>query len=281
MPYVKKNIPSGPEAFSGSYYIDKFTEIYGDRYIYFLDDFSKRQIGTKNRDLKIRIQCIHGIREINVRKHLQGYECRYCKGTMIDKSIKIDKVYKQRRLPSSGSNIKGTRESFIGKSQAVHGDRYDYTNFEYRGCKTKGKIRCYFHGDFMQTPDAHINARSGCPHCGSGGTYSEWYFEKNPESKNMNGIIYVIEMRNDEEVFLKIGVTEKGVEKRFGSPSKNRGYKTRIILQRDMSIYDAWKLEQKILSDFKSAKYIPLVYFPGHTECLNKSNEAMILKGLL
>lgn len=281
MSYIKKNIPSGPDAFEADYYISKFKDIYGDRYKYFPEDFEKREVGTRNRDLKIRIECIHGIKEVSVRRHLDGYECRYCKGTMIDKTAKQVKIIKERKKPVSGWNIKGNKNSFIEKAIAIHGNRYSYDKFNYINCKTRGIITCSIHGDFEQTPDSHINARAGCPHCGSGGAYSEWYFENNPEMNKTNGVIYIIEMSSDNELFLKIGITVKNANARFASPSKNGGYKTRIILQRDMNMYDAWKLEQKILSEFKDNKYIPLRYFPGHTECLNKTNESMIIKGML
>lgn len=281
MPYIKKNIPSGPDAFEASYYLTKFKEIYGDKYKYFPEDFDKREVGTRNRDLKIRIECIHGTRSISVRRHLEGYACRYCNGTMIDKTIKQPKVFRERKKPAVGWNIKGDKSSFVDKATAIHHDRYNYEKFNYINCKIKGIITCKIHGDFEQNADAHINARSGCPHCGSGGTYSEWYFRDNPEMKDIGGVIYLIEMSNDTEVFLKIGITEKNANKRFASPSKNGGYKCRIILQRDMNMYEAWKLEQKILCDFKDSKYNPSIYFPGHTECLNKLNESMVLKGLL
>lgn len=183
--------------------------------------------------------------------------------------------------PKCSSCFKKDTNSFINIANEIHKNRYTYEKFQYVNCKVKGKITCSIHGDFEQTPDLHINARAGCPHCGSGGAYSEWYFENNPEMKKTNGVIYIVEMSNNDEVFLKIGITEKNANKRFASPSKNGGYKTRIILQRDMNMYDAWKLEQKILSEFKDNKYIPLRYFPGHTECLNKTNEAMVIRGML
>ena len=99
--------------------------------------------------------------------------------------------------------------------------------------------------------------------------------------KDVGGVLYLVEMSNDTEVFLKIGITEKNANKRFASASKNGGYKCRIILQRDMNMYEAWELEQKILSDFKDDKYNPSVYFPGHTECLSKSKEALIMRAIV
>lgn len=281
MPYIKKNTPSGPDAFEASHYISKFKEIYGDRYKYFPEDFDKREIGTRTRDLSIRIECSHGVKNINVRRHLEGYECRYCKGTMIDKTVTQPRIAKERKKMDVICNRNRGLSTFIEKAKSIHGNRYDYSKFNYITCKDKSIITCNIHGDFEQNADSHINARSGCPHCGSGGTYSEWYFRDNPEMKDVSGVLYLIEMSSDTEIFLKIGIIEKDANKRFASPSKNGGYKCRIILQRDMNMYEAWKLEQKILSNFKDDRYSPSVCFPGHTECLSKRNEALIMRGVI
>ena len=144
MPYIKKNTPSGPDAFEASYYISKFKEIYGDRYKYFPEDFDKREIGTRNRDLSIRIECTHGVKNINVRKHLQGYECRYCKGTMIDKTVKQPRVAKERKKPIAGWNIKVDKSSFINKAVTVHGNRYSYDKFIYVNCRTKELLHAIY-----------------------------------------------------------------------------------------------------------------------------------------
>lgn len=280
MTYIKKNTPSGPNALSADYYIFKFKEIYGDKYKYFPEDFEKREIGIRNRDLKIRLQCDHGITAVSVRRHLEGYECRYCKGTMIDKTIKNPTIKKARKRPDGNWNVKGTYESFIKKSKEIHGNRYDYSKFEYVNCKTKGIIICPIHGDFMQTPDSHINKQCGCPRCGSGGTYSEWYF-KDEQTRHEPGVLYLVELSSETECFLKIGITIKNANIRYASPSKNGGYKCRIILQRDMSIYEAWLIEQKILKEFENDKYNPQIYFPGYTECISKQNEAMVIRGML
>ncbi len=233
-------------------FVDRCTELHKNKYTY------PDQAIDGNKTM-VHILCSeHGLFNQIASSHLLGAGC-----------------------PKCSNNLKRDIASFILRANEVHKNRYNYEKFNYINCKTKGIITCKIHGDFEQNADTHINAQSGCPHCGSGGTYSEWYFRDNPEMKDIGGVIYLIEMSNDTEVFLKIGITEKNANKRFASPSKNGGYKCRIILQRDMNMYEAWKLEQKILCDFKDSKYNPSIYFPGHTECLNKSNEAMVLKGLL
>jgi hypothetical protein len=262
MAYVKKNIPSGPEALDGQYYIDKFKNIYGDRYSYNLDDFKKREVGIRNRDLKISIKCIHGTKEISVRRHLEGYECRSCKGTSKDKTIKYEKIKKERKKRINNKYLKATKEEFIEKALLVHGNKYNYDQFIYNNCKVKGSIICPIHGLFKQTADNHINAKQGCPRCGSDGIYNEWYFNNYPEKKDAEAMLYLAKFSLDKEEFIKIGITTKDLNKRLFSPSKNAGYIVSSILQYKTKLFNAWQIEQKVINDFKEYKYEPKIYFP-------------------
>lgn len=46
-----------------------------------------------------------------------------------------------------------------------HGDIYDYSLSNYKGCKKRLKIICRDHGIFKQSPDKHFNRGHGCPDC--------------------------------------------------------------------------------------------------------------------
>ena len=58
-----------------------------------------------------------------------------------------------------------TKEDFIAKAKAIHGDKYDYSKVDYINSATKVTITCPVHGDFKQTPGDHVNCKSGCPKC--------------------------------------------------------------------------------------------------------------------
>ena len=55
---------------------------------------------------------------------------------------------------------------FIKKAKCIHGNTYDYTEFNYINAKTKGYIICKKHGKFYQTPNTHLR-NHGCPKCRS------------------------------------------------------------------------------------------------------------------
>jgi hypothetical protein len=48
--------------------------------------------------------------------------------------------------------------------KTIHGDTYDYSKVIYRDSRFKVIITCQIHGDFLQTPPAHIRGQ-GCPKC--------------------------------------------------------------------------------------------------------------------
>ena len=59
---------------------------------------------------------------------------------------------------------KYTTEEFIKRAKEVHGDKYDYSKVEYIDNKTKICIICPKHGEFLQTPNDHLNGY-GCKIC--------------------------------------------------------------------------------------------------------------------
>jgi len=56
-------------------------------------------------------------------------------------------------------------ESFIKMAKIVHKDKYDYSLSRYVNNKTKIKIICKEHGEFMQQPSVHLKGQ-GCFKCG-------------------------------------------------------------------------------------------------------------------
>ena len=57
-----------------------------------------------------------------------------------------------------------TTEEFIQKAKKVHGNKYDYSKVEYINSYTKVCIGCPEHGEFWQTPNAHLRQQN-CPKC--------------------------------------------------------------------------------------------------------------------
>lgn len=72
---------------------------------------------------------------------------------------------KPQNCPKCAGNVPWTTEEAVKNAKAVHGDRYDYSKFQYLGSHEKSTIICPTHGEFEQPPRGHINQHQGCPSC--------------------------------------------------------------------------------------------------------------------
>lgn len=121
-------------------FIKKAKLVHGDKY-----DYSKT-IYVRSIE-KVKIICpVHGEFEQTAAGHL----CSGC----------IKCSYDERNLKN-----RYTQEEIIEKFKSIHGDKYNYDKVIFGGVKQNVIINCPLHGDFEQTPDAHINKKSGCPKC--------------------------------------------------------------------------------------------------------------------
>jgi hypothetical protein len=116
--------------------ISKFKLIHGDKY-----DYS--QVCYIKNSIKITIKCHeHGFFEQTPSNHLMGKGCIAC----------------------SGVN-RYDNDTILTKFRAVHGEKYDYSQVEYKGGNNKVIIVCPKHGRFLQRPTGHASGK-GCPDCG-------------------------------------------------------------------------------------------------------------------
>jgi hypothetical protein len=84
---------------------------------------------------------------------------KFCNKTCKSKEKSIVKELKSlvRRAKKS--------KDFVEKSNIIHDYKYNYESVVYENCRTKVKIICPHHGEFEQTPNAHLYAGSGCEKC--------------------------------------------------------------------------------------------------------------------
>jgi hypothetical protein len=72
---------------------------------------------------------------------------------------------------------KSNTEEFIKKAILIHGDKYDYSNVKYTKSREKVVILCPEHGEFLQTPNNHLQGK-GCKKCVKGRLSSTEKFVK-------------------------------------------------------------------------------------------------------
>ncbi|AUR83362.1 hypothetical protein NVP1033O_88 [Vibrio phage 1.033.O._10N.222.49.B8] len=118
-------------------FVNRARRVHKDRY-----DYSKSTY--LNARTKITITCReHGEFKQSTHNHLGGHGCPVCSG---------------RKIAESAT------ETFILRSQAVHGDRYDYSKSVYVNAHQKVSIMCHEHGEFHQAPRHHVDG-ANCPSC--------------------------------------------------------------------------------------------------------------------
>ena len=119
-------------------FITKAKKVHGDKYIYSKVNYQLSRI-------KVIIICpIHGNFLQTPNGHLSGRGCETC--SYIGRSQKDN-------------------QHFLNKAKEKHGDKYDYSNVQYRSNRKNVIIICKKHGDFLQSPNNHYKGK-GCPECG-------------------------------------------------------------------------------------------------------------------
>lgn len=127
-------------------FIEQAQGIHGDKY-----DYSKVDYKAHHEHVLIICNTCYSIFSQMASQHLNGRGCHKCGGT-----------------------TKKTLEQFIIDAKLIHGDKYDYTNVEYKTAHINVEIICKkCTRSFPQTPTAHIDSKAGCPRCAKTRGYSK------------------------------------------------------------------------------------------------------------
>lgn len=121
-------------------FIERANAKHGHRY-----DYS--QVNFKNVEDKAVIICPeHGPFEQRVMTHLKGFNCPKC------------------GRESVAGKLGHTLERFLQDAKKAHGDKYDYSEVNYKNALSKVKIICPEHGAFFQKPANHVRGIA-CSKC--------------------------------------------------------------------------------------------------------------------
>ena len=235
-------------------FIECATAKHNGKYDYSLVEY------TKSKE-KITVICkVHGPFKQDASGHLCGRGCPKCGDERIAES--------QRQ----------TVESFIVRARAVHGDKFDYTQVDYKTARIPVTVICPVHGEFQQVPDRHI--KSGCRKCADDdlpGAYSVKVLSRDPALANRPAILYYLLFESNTcERFFKVGITLKSIKQRFAGYGA-AGYKYSVLGEKKLTLNDAFKAEQTLVNaHVKAHHYSPLrgnrertTKFGGRKECFS------------
>lgn len=182
-----------------------------------------------NRSTSVIITCsIHGEFTQSPPVHLLGGNCPECT------KIKLRE--------NSTSNT----EEFIAKAKKLHWTEYDYSKVTYINNRTIVTIICPTHGEFKQTPNAHLLGH-GCSKCGdlSKLEHRFEYYKSTPTQ------FYVIKYKG----LYKIGITTKTVDKRYAQEVSNTDEIETLFIKYFDNYKDAYTHEQCMLLLNTNYKY--------------------------
>ncbi len=225
-------------------FVAKARARHGDRY-----DYTKTVVRDENRKplrVPLTITCLaHGDFQQRADSHLQGNGCKKCQDD-------------SRRM---------TTEDFIKKARKAHGDRFDYSQADYKGSHEMVTIVCPLHGPFEQKAYLHVQNR-GCRECkymNHPGGYSYELFMEDKKLADTPAIFYIVEYKFDNEEFIKIGITQHDAYTRHKSHWKN----VTILTETMMTLKEAFHREQVTLHrpDLQPYRYYPRGIDAGNTEC--------------
>lgn len=250
-------------------FVEKATQKYNHKFSYKCDNW----LGlVKSRVILVCPE--HGEIEINPRSHignLTKFGCPECG--------KIERAKSKTK----------TYDKVLEEFKTLYDDFYLYPeeNREtYINKKSKIKIICPKHGEFVKTVQKHLSGQ-GCHKCKlkhlietnqlPGGYCEDLFFDK-PELKEVPALLYYFSINNGK--FFKIGITKKSNSKSRVKAliQKAKSFGITITIQelytKTYTLYEAFQVEQKILKDFHNER----IYTKWSTELFKKNIEKDILK---
>ncbi len=177
--------------------------------------------------------------------------------------------------------IINTHNDFIEKSKIKHGDHYDYSKSIYIRQSDIISIFCPKHGEFSQKAKDHLSGR-GCMKCGrerisisrsentTGWGITDWIKASKMSNYFDSYKVYIVEIYNDNERFIKIGRTYNTVKHRFRN-KKLLPYKYKILMEIVDDPIIIFNFENQLKRELKEYKYKPLLKFSGMEECFDLS----------
>ena len=230
---------------STAHFIEQARAVHGDKY-----DYSKVEYTRATG--KVRIFCLtHGEFSQSARAHVRdGSGCPKCAHA------------------AQGVAQRKTFQEFLESAATVHGLRYSYCNpTEEFTSKSLVAISCAIHGQFHQSGYLHIKG-AGCPTCARLATAS--FFTRTNwlnQQKGRRATLYIVSVDSGEEDFFKVGITFRGVSRRFSGVMPYQ-FKTVATFK----CYDAGRifdLEHKLHKELRAFRYHPKFSFGGETECFS------------
>lgn len=165
-------------------------------------------------------------------------------------------------------------DDFVAMANKIHQNKYDYSQVSFTRRKDKVNIVCPIHGVFTRAVGSHLRG-SGCDLCNgvSFGLNRERFISV---CKNGLGTLYVLLCYDSRELFYKIGITSKTIEKRYPT-IKSMPYNFKVIYEITHDADAVYDLEKILHKSLANLKHEPNKCFEGRTECFKSITPILYL----
>lgn len=160
----------------------------------------------------------------------------------------------------TASHFSLSKEEFISKSMAIHGNFFDYKKVKYTNMKTNVSIKCPIHGTFKQLPHVHLQG-SGCPSCVEHGF-----------SPSLPAFVYILATKDKK--FMKVGVTNN-IKSRLSKLRQHTPFEFKKIREFRFPIGMTALLAEK--NAHQLLKTADMKGFDGSTEWFIYNDEVILL----
>lgn len=212
-------------------------------------DYSLVNYQNSNKNVSIKCNDCGVIREVTPTSFLKNINgCLEC-----SKKVNVKEKKESIKINSL--------EKFLYAAKNIHGDKYDYSKFEYLGSENKSIIICKEHGKFLQNSHQHISKKGNCPKCakrkGKDNFIEECYLKHPEGSFDYSKVVYI---DSNTKVIIKCLKCNEDFEQTplhhlrmknncCNNCSGKHNYTTKEFIQKS-------KLKFKNKFDYKNMKYI-------------------------
>lgn len=159
-------------------------------------------------------------------------------------------------------------KDFIKRSQVTHGvGNYNYSKVKYNSLNDKVKIKCNSCGNTnLQTAQNHLSGR-GCNYCKKSG-----FKPKEP------CLLYVLKLTGLCNEYYKVGIT-KDIKQRLYNLSLHNWFDIEVVSLNKLKFgWQAFNIEQEVLSSVESGVVSKRYQPEGYTETFNKEDLREVLE---
>lgn len=225
-------------------FVEEAKKVYGDK-----DNYTNTII-ISAKDL-ITVTCTkhNHTFEKNIQTYLGGWGCPKCSA---------ENYRKLRAIP---------KEEYYRRANEAHDNKYTYTD-DYITSAYAITFYCKEHGRQRRNSFDHLRG-AGCRKCDNFGQKTDKLTKEGyvQTAKGRVTSLYLIECKDDNEHFYKIGKTFRGVDARFSG--NLLPYEYNIVLTHKSDAGEIWDLEESLHLKFKEYSYKPNKFFSGFSECYN------------